>query len=221
MCGGGGGSDAAAEASQQQMQFLMDQQKKADDKEAKRQSDITAGTQSINDAYAGYTPEYYAKIANDYFSGYAKPQIDVAQKRDQQQAKFGLARSGISNSSAAAKELGDIQSIYGQAATDAANRGQQMSQERQTQVNSSRTAALQQLQASEQPYATAANAVQNSAAYTVSPAAVAVGDLITNASNAVNRSYMNGGFSGSGSSSFFGGSKSSAGGAGTTKVQGK
>lgn len=218
MCGGGGGSDAAAEASQQQMAFLQSQQAKADEKELQRQNEITSGTQKVNDAYAGYTPDYYAKIASDYFNGYAKPQIDVAQQRDLRQSKFGFARNGTSNSSAAAHEIGDIQSIYGQAATDAANRGQQIAQDRQTQVANSRTNAIQQLQSSEQPLSTAANAVQNASAYTVSPAAVAISDLITNAANAVNRSYMTQGYTGNGASSFFGSSKSSAGGAGTTKT---
>lgn len=220
MCGGGGGSDAAAQASQQQMEFLTSQQAKADAKEAQRQADITSGTNKINEAYSGFTPDYYAKIASDYFGGYAKPQIDVAQQRDLRQSKFGFARNGTSNSSAAAREIGDIQSIYGQAATDAANRGQQMSQDRQTQVANSRTNALQQLQSSEQPLSTAANAVQTSQAYTVSPAAMAITDLITNAANAVNRSYMTSGYTGGGSGGggFFGNSKSTAGGAGTTKT---
>lgn len=219
MCGGGG-NDAAAQQSAQQMQFMQDQQAKADAKEAQRQADIAAGTTKINEAYAGYTPQYFDEIARDYTTNYAKPQIDIQQGRDLRQAKFGLARNGISNSSAAATEFGDINTIYGQAATDAANRGLQLAQDRQSQVNSSRSAALSQLQAADQPYSTVANAVQGATAYRVSPAAVAITDLLTNAAGAVNRSYINNAYTGNGGGGFFGGSKSTAGGSGTAKVIG-
>jgi hypothetical protein len=88
-------------------------------------------------------------------------------------------------------------------------------------VNSSRNAALQQLQAADQPGSTIANAVQSATAYKISPAAVAISDLLTNAAGAVNRSYMNNVYSGGNSGVFYRPSQSyqaTAGGAGTTKV---
>lgn len=200
------------------MQFLRDQQEKADAKELQRQQDIASGTQSIDAAYSGYNQNYYDGIAQDYTQNYANPQIKLQQGKDLQQAKFGLARNGISNSSAAAKEIGDINTIYGQAATDAANRGQQIAQDRQGQVNSARNTALQQLQQAEQPGTTLANAVRGADAYKISPAAVAVTDLLTNAANSVNRAYMTNAYFGNGQTSFFGGQKQSTGGQGTAKV---
>lgn len=221
MCGGGdGGAEATAQQSASQFQWQQEQAAIAAAKEAKRQADIKSGMGQIGDIYAGYDQGYYDNIANDYTNNYAKPQIALQQENDMRQAKFAQARSGLTVSSAAAKQFGDIALAYGQAATDAAARGQQIAQERRGQVEGSRRAAVAQLQSAEDPIGTMPSAQQAVTAYTASPAALAITDLLTSAANQASRAYANniisGGSSGGSPLSFF--RPNSAGGRGTAKV---
>lgn len=225
MCSDSGGADAAAAQSQAQFAYQQQQVAEAAAKEARRQAAIKTGTKQVNDMYAGYDQSYYDGIANDYVQNYANPQIQVQQTHDMQQAKFAQARSGLSVSSAAAKQFGDIGRVYGQTATDAAARGQQMAQDRNTQVEGSRRAALQALQVANDPLSTVPNAQQAITGYSVSPAALAITDLLNSAAQQASRSYANNilsGNSGGGGnvySPFYGsGRGGSAGGKGTTRT---
>jgi hypothetical protein len=222
MCGGGGGAEASARESERQFQYQQEQQKLAERRELQRQQKLKEGTNQINSLYDNYNQSYYDNIVKNYVTDYTNPQIAQQEQRDAMQARFGLARSGILQSSAAAKQMGDIAQVYGQTRLDAASRGQQMAEGRRADIENNRRAALTALQASESPEIAVANATRNQQAYTVSPAAVAITDLLGNAANMARRDYMAaqaGGNSGGVFSPFFGRTQGNqAGGKGTAKV---
>lgn len=225
MCGGGGGSAArdSARESERQFNYQVEQQRLAQQREAQRQQKLKEGMAQVNSMYDQYGMSYFDNIRNNYVTQYANPQIAQQEQRDAMKARFGLARSGILQSSAAAKELADISQVYGQTRLDAASRGQQMAENRRADIESNRRSALNALQASENPEIALGNMARPQDSFTVSPAAVAITDLLGNAANMARRDYMAaqaGGNSGGIFSPFFGRNQGSqAGGQGTTRVQ--
>ncbi|CAB4163716.1 hypothetical protein UFOVP806_41 [uncultured Caudovirales phage] len=224
MCGGGSSKAAqnAAQESQRQFNFQQEQQRLAEQREAQRQQKLREGMSQVNAMYDKYGQSYFDNISNNYVTQFANPQIAQQEQRDATRAKFGLARGGILQSSAAAQELANLAQVYGQTRLDAASRGQQMAESRRADIENNRRSTLNALQASENPDIAIASATRAQDAFTVSPAAVAITDLLGNAANMAQRDYMAaqaGGNSGGVFSPFFGRNQGNvAGGQGTTKV---
>jgi hypothetical protein len=222
MCGGGSAAADSARESERQFNYQQQQQQLAEQRELERQRKIKEGTDQVNSMYDGYNQSYFDGISNNYVNDFANPQIAQQEQRDALAAKFGLARSGNLQSSAAAKQFADIAQIYGQTRVDAASRGQSMAEQRRADIENNRRSTLTALQASENPEVAVASATRAQEAYTVSPAAVAITDLLGNAANMARRDYMAaqaGGNSGGVFSPFFGRNQGqAAGGQGTAKV---
>lgn len=113
MCLGGGGGD----------DFLKDEYARQRAEEEARQGRITEGKSAIDSAMAGYDDDFYAGQSQNYID-YATPQIE-----DQYTDAMGgliraLSRSGMSQSSVAAKRKADLQEKLNNAQVDAARQGE-------------------------------------------------------------------------------------------------
>jgi hypothetical protein len=92
------------------------------DAQAKRQSDydtgraglLATGTQSINDAFAKFSPDYFNQYTNDYMT---KATDDITRQRDlaSKQLLFGLARQGLGSSQAGVDQQGLLEEDTGRA----------------------------------------------------------------------------------------------------------
>ncbi len=87
--GGGGGSQAAR------------------DQEFARQSRINAGMHQIDSAFQPYNDAYYKDYESKYIAA-SRPDLDKQQKEANEDVLFGLARTGNTRSSIAAKSYGDV-----------------------------------------------------------------------------------------------------------------
>ena len=92
------------------------------DAQAKRQSDydtgraglLATGTQSINDAFAKFSPDYFNQYTSDYMT---KATDDINYQKDiaSKQLLFGLARQGLGSSQTAADQQGLLEEDAGRA----------------------------------------------------------------------------------------------------------
>jgi hypothetical protein len=222
MCGGGSAAADSARESERQFNYQKEQQRQAEQRELERQQKLKDGSAQVNSMYDGFDQSYFDNIRNNYVNDFANPQIAQQEQRDALAAKFGLARSGNLQSSAAAKQFADIAQIYGQTRVDAASRGQSLAEQRRADIENNRRSTLTALQASENPEIAVASAARAQEAYTVSPAAVAITDLLGGAANMARRDFMvaqSGGDSRGVFSPFFGRNQGqAAGGQGTARV---
>lgn len=91
MCFGGGGGDGGAA------------QARAD--EMARQARVKEGTAKINEEFGRFDDNFYAGRANAY-RGFVTPQVNDQYKQVGDQLAFSLARSGLDQSSEAARQQG-------------------------------------------------------------------------------------------------------------------
>lgn len=145
MCGifGGAKGDGGAAAAAQQ--------------EAARQARITQGTDSINQELSAFTPDYFSKQATAY-DNYAQPKLNQDYADARKQLVFNLSRSGILNSTEAANQERKLSAQNDAYKTDVINKGLSVAQQSQGDIESTRNQLIQQLTATEDPAAAAANA---------------------------------------------------------------
>ena len=144
MCIGGGGGDGGAA------------QARAD--EAARQARIKQGTQSIDKSFSGFDDNFYKGRERAYVD-YARPQLNDQYTRTQQNLAYNLARQGLSASSEAARNAGELQRQYNDNAALIAGQGMDAANEARNQVEQNRSELLAQLNATSDPAAAAASAV--------------------------------------------------------------
>ena len=83
-------------------------------------AELAAGTKSVNDAFAQFTPDYYDQYIKDYANHYA-PQVYQQYGTATNDATFGLARTGNLQSQTAADQYGDLARQKGNALDDINN----------------------------------------------------------------------------------------------------
>lgn len=156
MCfqGGGGGSGGADESRRL---------------ENERNARISEGMGAIDQNYAGFDDGYYNLFEKKAYD-IARPDL-VRQYGDAtDQATYGLARAGLSRSSAAAKHYGDLKERFGQADLKARDDARQLASERRQQVEQSRNTMVAQLNATANPQATAQASIAQAKSLTTPPA---------------------------------------------------
>jgi hypothetical protein len=188
MCSGG--SDAAQIQAQQQQKWVEEQARKAEQRELERQANIQRGIGSINDQFKGFEGAYNDNIRGKYLD-FVNPQIDREESRTRNKVKFGLARNGILDSSAGAKEFGDLETTYDAARTDATARATDLAENRRTQVEGNRSNLVSQLYASENPEIALQSAQRSASALNVVPSFEPITDILANAAQFASRDYMN------------------------------
>lgn len=171
MCLGGSGGDGGAAAARQQ--------------EVDRQNRITQGTDSINSTLAPFDDAYFSKQANAY-DAYAKPKLDQQYADARKQLVFNLSRSGILNSTEAANQERKLATQNAGYQTDVINKGLGVAQQSRSDIENTRNSLIQQLTATEDPAAAAANAGRAADLATRPPAFDPVGQFAFNVGTGVN-----------------------------------
>lgn len=139
MCGGGGGDGGAGQA-------------RAD--EEARQARIRAGMAAINQGFSGFNDSFYNSRARDYLN-YANPQLASQYDTTRDNLAYNLARSGLTASSEAARNAGEIQRQYNIARADIQGNALNAANDARRNVESNRADLIGQLQATSDPTATA------------------------------------------------------------------
>ena len=144
MCTGGGGGDGGAA------------QARAD--EAARQARIKQGTQSIDKSFGGFDDNFY-KGRERAFVNNAIPQLNGQFVDTQRNLTYNLARQGLTASSEAARNAGELQRQYNDNRAQIAAQGMDYANETRNQVEQNRSELLAQLNATSDPAAAASSAV--------------------------------------------------------------
>lgn len=136
---------------QYQQQIQAQQQQQAQE-QADRQTQYDTGRQqaeqgaidSINNAFAQFTPDYYKTYQTNYVSHY-QPQIDQQYAETQKSLDYSLADAGILRSSAAADKQGLLFQEKGQAQDDVANQAATAANQLQQNVTNAKQNLVSQV----------------------------------------------------------------------------
>lgn len=131
MCGGGGGGGYAEQA-------------RAD--ELARQERIRGGMTRIDNSFKGFDDAFY-KSRQDAYLNYANPQLQDQYKQQQNSLAYNLARSGLTASSEAARNAGELQRQYNLGRSTIAGEAQNQSNQARQQVEQNRAELVNQLNA--------------------------------------------------------------------------
>ena len=165
MCTGGGGGDGGAG------------QARAD--EAARQARIKEGSANIDKSFGGFNDAFYNQRAKAY-TDYANPQLADQYARTQQNLTYNLARQGLTASSEAARNAGELQRQYNDNRAQIAARGIDTANEARGQVEQNRSELLAQLNATSDPAAAAASAVNRAGILSQQSSFSPLGQLFAN-----------------------------------------
>lgn len=164
MCmGGGKGGDGGAAAARQA--------------EQRRQAKITQGTQAIDQAFAGFTPEYYSGIEGAY-TDYAQPELERQYQEALKNLTYALARKGLSSSTAAGDQQAKLEQQFAKYQTDVLSGGKAYADRARSDIENSRAALVNQLVATEDPAAAGTSALRIAEARTAPPAFDPIGKFV-------------------------------------------
>jgi len=156
-----------------------DQAKQA---EARRQQAITQGTQNIDQAFSGFTPDFYKKRSQAY-EDFALPQLSQQYQTNRDQIGFGLANRGALASGTANKQWSNLAKAMGQAKQGIADMGISQAQALQQQVENQRNTLIGQLYQGADPSGAGAQAVQTAASYQQPSTFAPLGNMFANLAN--------------------------------------
>ena len=168
MCSGGGGGDGGAG------------QARAD--EAARQARIKEGSAKIDQSFSGFNDAFYNQRAKAY-TNYANPQLADQYARTQQNLTYNLARQGLSASSEAARNAGELQRQYNDSRAQIAAQGLDTANQARQQVEQNRSELLAQLNATSDPAAASASAVNRAGTLAQQSSFSPIGQLFANTTN--------------------------------------
>jgi hypothetical protein len=164
---GGGGTNYASVAAQQ---------------EATREANITQGTTAINNAYAGFTPQFYQNYASDYVAN-EEPQLGQQYQTAKNQIGFNLANRGLSNSGTANTQWDALATTMGQSQQQLVDQGQTASQNLEQNVQASQSNELNTLYNSADPAQAGSSAIATAASFSSTPAVVGLSNMFSNLLN--------------------------------------
>lgn len=167
MCFGGGGGDGGAA------------QARAD--EQARQGRITEGVGKIDETFGKFDNSFFDNRAKAY-SNYATPQLNQQYHQASNALTYGLARSGQSNSSEAARQGGVLQADNANARQQVADAATGEAQKARQQVEDNRNNLINQLHATSNPGLAASGALRDAALLANQPGFSPIGNLFQNTS---------------------------------------
>lgn len=182
MCGGGGGGDNGA--------------REAREREQRRQAALSQGMASINQSFAGFDDNFYDQRKQAYLD-YATPQLEKQRGNALEDLTFALARSGLLESSVAARKQGDLEEQYQLQRQGVVDEGNRLANQARQDVASARQSVISDLYATENPAAAAAAAQARARIATQQPTFSPLGMLFQNVTSgladwAENRAYSAG-----------------------------
>lgn len=161
---GGGGDGGAAQA-------------RAD--EAARQARIKQGVSNIDKNFAGFNDAFYGDRAKAY-TNFANPQLADQYNRTQQNLTYNLARQGLTASSEAARNAGELQRQYNDNRAQIAAKGMDAANEARQQVEQNRSELMSQLYATSDPTAAASGALNRASVLAQQQSFSPLGQLFAN-----------------------------------------
>jgi hypothetical protein len=192
MCSGGGGKKSKAE-------------KRAEQEEARRQAAVKAGTAAINSEFASFNDNFFNGRQQAYLD-YALPQVDDQFKEARDQLIFALSRSGLTNSSAGAEQLGGLDKQLGDRRRAAVDTARQVANQARQDVAGQKADLLSTLSATFDPASAASGARSRAQFLSSAPTFEPLSELFTLpvalVGDAVNQARFNRGFSRGGTTIF-------------------
>lgn len=148
--------------------------------EEERKARINDGMASIDTTFAPFNADYYKGYETAY-RDQAMPDINRQYRDATQQTRYGLARTGNLDSSAAAKAYGDLRERSNQAQLKVADDARSAASGQRQSLEGARTALTQQLSATENPSAAAMSAANQAAVLSRPPTYNPITDIFANA----------------------------------------
>ena len=144
MCFGGGGGDGGAA------------QARAD--EEARQRRIREGMAALDKGFSGFNDGFFQNRSRQYLD-YAQPQLVQQYDKAQDNLRYNLARAGLTASSEAAANAGELQRQYNLASGEVQGNALNAANDARRNVEANRAELIAQLQATSDPAATANQAI--------------------------------------------------------------
>ena|SRR5271157_116550 len=164
---GCGSSNAGDYARQQQQQ---------------QQAAIQTGMGQINQAFSGFTPQFYQGVQNAY-QNYATPQVYQQYQPMQQQLDYRLANQGLMGSGADQFLHQQLGQQLGQAQQQVGNQALQQSRNLQQQVGQEKSNLISQLNTASDPSSVAQQATSMASQFQSPSAFQPLGQLFGNFAN--------------------------------------
>lgn len=129
-----------------------------------RQAQIRKGTKQVNQAFAGFNPQFYNQRRQAYID-YAMPQLSDQFTQTRNQIGFGLANKGLTQSGTSGKQWSDLFRQEGVAKQNIADTATSQSQALQQQVANSQANLINQLYTTADPASAQQSAIQTAAGF--------------------------------------------------------
>ena len=143
---------------------------------------MAQGTKTVNDQFAGFTPDFYQQAAKDY-TQYATPQVYQQYQQTGNTLTGNLARNGLLNSSAGVNLRGGLNQQLNTNLSNVANTAQEQANSLQTNVATQRNQLLSQVEAGAQPAQIASEAQGATASLRAPTPLPPVGNMFSDWSN--------------------------------------
>ena len=162
---GGGGKNAAS-----------NEARRARVEEQERQRRIREGTSKINDTFGKFNDGFFGDI-RDAFVNFARPQVDDQFRKANDQSVFGLARSGMLDSSVRGEQTAELQKMYDINLQDITDKARGYETEARNNVERSRADLITMLQATGDATGAANAALSRASTLSAPPAYSPLGQL--------------------------------------------
>jgi len=150
--------------------------------EAQRQALISQGAQQVNQAFAGYTPQFYEGMRQNVLAAQL-PQVQRQYQQTQGQLASNLGNQGLIRSSAARNLGSSLQEQLSTNLFNVSNQATQAVQDLQKNVAGEKSNILGQLEASAQPNIAGQQALDAASRYSAPSIIQPLGNLFQNWSN--------------------------------------
>jgi hypothetical protein len=173
-----------------------------------QQATIEAATGQINNAFAGFTPQFYQDRTAAY-EKFANPQLTQQYQNVNQNLSGKLANQGLLNSSAGLNEQGALQQTRAQQQQGIANQGIAQSQQLQQQVAQEKNQLIAQANAASNPLSVAQGALGTAASFAAPNAFAPLGNMFQTFANTYLGNQLSNTYNPNLSAFYLGGNKSS------------
>lgn len=150
--------------------------------EQQRQNQISTGTASINNAFSGFTPDFFKGVQQSY-TDYATPQLAQQYQNTKNQIGFGLANRGSTKSGAANTAWNDLGQSMATAKQNVVDTGINQANTLQSNINSAKQSEINTLQQTADPAGAAASATSTAAGFATPSTFQPLADQFTNLIN--------------------------------------
>lgn len=166
MCLGGGGKAGGAAQT-------------AANADLERKASIDRGKWAIDDAFRRFDDGFFDQTRKAYLD-YVNPQLERQAGDARQQLEFGLARSGLTNSSAAGRERANLDLDIGTQRQAIADNAEAAVADQRRNVDTSRSTLVSQLQGDADTQGAANRASSQAATLAIRPSFSPLGELFGN-----------------------------------------